>query len=232
MSRLWRGCLGSAHEARSGADVEPRGAGGADAHPRALQAEVPQRVDGLDAEASAPPSDSPAGLDCAGELNDAHERCPSISVLDCEARGVRTPRDGAQPCAKSDSDPCTHSRDPLRMLAQPACRHRGAPSAPRSAAVVPLRRPSCVQAHCIESDRDRRALRVGAVDGRPYGVTLAARRADAAADPHGPIANEVCSAIQSLLGSVSTPTRAKNERRRRRGRRGPGRPPGSKNKAA
>ena len=46
------------------------------------------------------------------------------------------------------------------------------------------------------------------------------------------VQQEVRSAIRSLLGSFSTPTRAKNGRRRRRGRRGPGRPPGSKNKAA
>ena len=46
------------------------------------------------------------------------------------------------------------------------------------------------------------------------------------------VQQEVRAAIQSLLGSFSTPTRAKNGRRRRRGRRGPGRPPGSKNKAA
>jgi hypothetical protein len=45
------------------------------------------------------------------------------------------------------------------------------------------------------------------------------------------VQQEVRSAIQSLLGSVSTSKRAKNGRRRRRRRRGPGRPPGSKNKA-
>jgi len=46
------------------------------------------------------------------------------------------------------------------------------------------------------------------------------------------VQQEVRSAIQSLLGSVSTAKRAKNGRRRRRRRRGPGRPPGSKNKVA
>ena len=47
------------------------------------------------------------------------------------------------------------------------------------------------------------------------------------------VQQEVRSAIQSLLGSVSTTkTRPKNGRRRRRRRRGPGRPPGSKNKKA
>ena len=46
------------------------------------------------------------------------------------------------------------------------------------------------------------------------------------------VQQEVRSAIQSLLGSVSTAPRAKNGRRRRRRRRGPGRPPGSKSKAA
>ena len=46
------------------------------------------------------------------------------------------------------------------------------------------------------------------------------------------VQQEVRAAIQSLLGNFSTPTRARNGRRRRRGRRGPGRPPGSKNKAA
>jgi hypothetical protein len=47
------------------------------------------------------------------------------------------------------------------------------------------------------------------------------------------VQQEVRSAIQSLLGSVSTgKTKPKNGRRRRRRRRGPGRPPGSKNKKA
>ena len=47
------------------------------------------------------------------------------------------------------------------------------------------------------------------------------------------VEKEVRSAIQSLLGSVSTArTKPKNDRRRRRRRRGPGRPPGSKNKKA
>ena len=47
------------------------------------------------------------------------------------------------------------------------------------------------------------------------------------------VQQEVRSAIQSLLGSVSTAkTKPKNGRRRRRRRRGPGRPRGSKNKAA
>jgi hypothetical protein len=46
------------------------------------------------------------------------------------------------------------------------------------------------------------------------------------------VQQEVRSAMQSLLGSVSTARRAKNGRRRRRRRRGPGRPRGSKNKAA
>jgi hypothetical protein len=46
------------------------------------------------------------------------------------------------------------------------------------------------------------------------------------------VQQEVRSAIQSLLGSVSTAkTKPKNGRRRRR-RRGLGRPPGSKNKKA
>jgi hypothetical protein len=45
------------------------------------------------------------------------------------------------------------------------------------------------------------------------------------------VEQEVRSAMQSLLGSVSTTPRAKNGRRRRRRRRGPGRPRGSKNKA-
>jgi hypothetical protein len=44
------------------------------------------------------------------------------------------------------------------------------------------------------------------------------------------VQQEVRAAIQSLLGSVSTAKRAKNGRRRRR--RGPGRPRGSKSKAA
>jgi hypothetical protein len=46
------------------------------------------------------------------------------------------------------------------------------------------------------------------------------------------VQQEVRSAFQSLLGSVSTAKPAKNGRRRRRRRRGPGRPPGSKNKKA
>ena len=46
------------------------------------------------------------------------------------------------------------------------------------------------------------------------------------------VQQEVRCAMQSLLGSVSTETRAKNGRRLRRRRRGPGRPPGSKNKVA
>ena len=47
------------------------------------------------------------------------------------------------------------------------------------------------------------------------------------------VQQEVRSAIQSLLGSVSTgKTKPKNGRRRRGRRRGPGRPPGSKNKKA
>lgn len=46
------------------------------------------------------------------------------------------------------------------------------------------------------------------------------------------VQQEVRSAMQSLLGSVSTARRAKNGRRRRRRRRGLGRPRGSKNKAA
>ena len=46
------------------------------------------------------------------------------------------------------------------------------------------------------------------------------------------VQQEVRSAIQSLLGSISTgKTKPKNRRRRRRRRRGSGRP-GSKNKAA
>jgi len=45
------------------------------------------------------------------------------------------------------------------------------------------------------------------------------------------VQQEVHSAIQSLLGSISTgKTKPKNRRRRRRRRRGPGRPPASKNK--
>jgi hypothetical protein len=47
------------------------------------------------------------------------------------------------------------------------------------------------------------------------------------------VQQEVRAAIQALLGSVSTmKTKPKNGRRRRRHRRGPGRPPGSKNKKA
>jgi hypothetical protein len=46
------------------------------------------------------------------------------------------------------------------------------------------------------------------------------------------VQQEVRSAIQSLLGSVSTAPRAENGRRRRQRRRGPGRPPGSTNKKA
>jgi len=47
------------------------------------------------------------------------------------------------------------------------------------------------------------------------------------------VQEEVRSAIQSLLGSISTgKTKPKNRRRRRRRRRGPGRPRGSKKKAA
>ena len=47
------------------------------------------------------------------------------------------------------------------------------------------------------------------------------------------VQQEVGSAIQSLLGSISTgKTKPKTGRRRRRGRRGPGRPRGSKNKRA
>ena len=46
------------------------------------------------------------------------------------------------------------------------------------------------------------------------------------------VQQEVRAAMQSLLGSVSTPTRATNGRRHRKRRRGPGRPRGSKNKAA
>jgi hypothetical protein len=47
------------------------------------------------------------------------------------------------------------------------------------------------------------------------------------------VQQEVRSAIQSLLGSVSmAKTKRKNGRRRRRRRRGPGRPRGSKSKAA
>jgi hypothetical protein len=45
------------------------------------------------------------------------------------------------------------------------------------------------------------------------------------------VQQEVRAAIQSLLGSVSSATRVKNGRRRRRHRRRPGRPRGSKNKA-
>ena len=48
------------------------------------------------------------------------------------------------------------------------------------------------------------------------------------------VKQEVRSAIQSLLGNISTgKTKPKNgRRRRRRRRRGPGRPPGSRNKKA
>jgi hypothetical protein len=46
------------------------------------------------------------------------------------------------------------------------------------------------------------------------------------------VQQEVHSAIQSLLGGIFTAKRAKNGRRRRKRRRGPGRPPGSKNKKA
>ena len=47
------------------------------------------------------------------------------------------------------------------------------------------------------------------------------------------VQQEVRSAIQSLLGSISAgKAKAKNGRRRRRRRRGPGRPRGSKKKAA
>ena len=46
------------------------------------------------------------------------------------------------------------------------------------------------------------------------------------------VEQEVRSAMQSLLGSFSTTKPAKNGRRRRKRRRGPGRPPGSKNKKA
>ena len=46
------------------------------------------------------------------------------------------------------------------------------------------------------------------------------------------VQQEVRAAMQSLLGGVPTMPRAKNGRRRRRHRRGPGRPRGSKNKAA
>jgi hypothetical protein len=46
------------------------------------------------------------------------------------------------------------------------------------------------------------------------------------------VQQEVRSAIQSLLGTFSTPTRAKNGRRRRKRQRGPGWPQGSKNKKA
>jgi ribosomal protein L19E len=44
------------------------------------------------------------------------------------------------------------------------------------------------------------------------------------------VQQEVLAAIQSLLGSVPTAKPAKNGRRLRRRRRGPGRPRGSKNK--
>jgi hypothetical protein len=47
------------------------------------------------------------------------------------------------------------------------------------------------------------------------------------------VQQEVRAAMQSLFGSVSTTkTKPKNGRRRRRRPRGPGRPPGSKNKKA
>ena len=46
------------------------------------------------------------------------------------------------------------------------------------------------------------------------------------------VQQEVRSAIQSLLATVTPRKPAKNGRRRRRHRRGPGRPPGSKNKKA
>ncbi len=47
------------------------------------------------------------------------------------------------------------------------------------------------------------------------------------------VQEEMRSAIQSLLGSISTgKTKPKNGRRRHRRRRGPGRPLGSKNKKA
>jgi len=46
------------------------------------------------------------------------------------------------------------------------------------------------------------------------------------------VRQEVRSAIQSLLGSVSNAPRPKNGRRRRRRRRAPGRPRLSKNKKA
>ena len=46
------------------------------------------------------------------------------------------------------------------------------------------------------------------------------------------VQQEVRSAMQALLGSFSTAKPAKNGRRRRKRRRGPGRPRGSKNKAA
>jgi hypothetical protein len=47
----------------------------------------------------------------------------------------------------------------------------------------------------------------------------------------GLVQQEVRAAMQSLLGSFSTPTPARNGRRHRKRRRGPGRPRGSKNKA-
>jgi hypothetical protein len=46
------------------------------------------------------------------------------------------------------------------------------------------------------------------------------------------VQQEVRSAVQSLFGNLFTATPAKNGRRRRKRRRGPGRPKGSKNKAA
>jgi hypothetical protein len=47
------------------------------------------------------------------------------------------------------------------------------------------------------------------------------------------VQHEVRSAMQSLLGSISTrKTKPTNGRRRRRRRRGPDRPPGSKSKKA
>ena len=49
----------------------------------------------------------------------------------------------------------------------------------------------------------------------------------------GLVQEEVGNAIQSLLGGISTPTtKPKTVHRRRRRRRGPGRPAGSKKKAA
>ena len=46
------------------------------------------------------------------------------------------------------------------------------------------------------------------------------------------VQQEVRAAMQSLLGSLFTAKPAKNGRRRRKRRRGPGRPRGSKRKAA